>query len=495
MQHATQGSLYHCLHDPQHPLGGRIRASDGVLLLLQPPGPGQLSASSLPPPAVLALLLRALLDAAEGMRAIHAAQMVHRDLKTHNLLVDVHGRVLVGDLGLTRRLQEHTGHALTEHAGAGTFAYMAPEVVRGEEVRDHRAPRPARWERARPRLTNIPRQGALSPACDVYAYGCVVWELFAGRQPWEGKTACQVALEVGAGRSVLAVCGAPRGMPPPLAQLAGECLHALPAQRPSFSGLVERLRALLFPLQRFIVPTTTDARWPQLVGGPGPAAVASAAVAPAVATMNAAFWENMVVRGSRLRLCCSLCAEVSDLYRCIAPAACLPACCSLYYTARPCAAGRVRASAPAAPHRGEAARRPQAPEAAGAAGAAGGTAAGDTPGGGAAVAARARRRQRRAPPQSWAGLQASEGGAAAGAGRGGALSIVAALRSAAAVPDVRRRDAAGTAGRADRQHGDGKCREPGISPPGRQRRGCSAITPRGQRPFTGCCRQWSSTDL
>lgn len=120
--------------------------------------------------------------------------LVHRDLKPQNLLVDAAQRLVVGDLGLSRRLEVSTGTLQTQHQHAGTMAYMAPEVVRA----DGSTP--------------------ITAAADVYSFGVVCWELFARCPPWQGRTACQITLEVGGGRSVLDALGKPPGMPEPLAR-------------------------------------------------------------------------------------------------------------------------------------------------------------------------------------------------------------------------------------------------------------------------------------
>jgi serine/threonine protein kinase len=175
-------------------------------------------------------LLRLLLDCAEGMAAIHAAGLIHRDLKPHNLLLDHLGRCVVGDLGLSRRLEASNGELRTRHEHAGTCAYMAPEVVRADGS----------------------GKTPITSAADVYSFGVVVWELCARRPPWQGRTAGQIVLEVGAGRSVLDVLGPPAdvaaggpGWPAAVAEICRECLQAEPASRPSFASLEQRLRALV----------------------------------------------------------------------------------------------------------------------------------------------------------------------------------------------------------------------------------------------------------
>jgi serine/threonine protein kinase len=97
----------------------------------------------------------ALLDT---LARVHAAGLVHRDLKPRNVLVTAAGRPMLLDFGLT------VGRALAEDSASdtsalGTPAYAAPEQVRGEPV-DARA--------------------------DLYSLGVMLWEALAGRRPHEG---------------------------------------------------------------------------------------------------------------------------------------------------------------------------------------------------------------------------------------------------------------------------------------------------------------------
>eukprot|EP01047_Picozoa_sp_COSAG01_P083067 COSAG01_NODE_17227_length_1168_cov_1.217025_2_plen_222_part_00 len=70
--------------------------------------------------------MRMLLDVIKGMQYLEAAQIVHRDLKSQNLLVDRSFRVKVADFGLARL--SYDSHVQTQHGAAGTPAWMAPEV-------------------------------------------------------------------------------------------------------------------------------------------------------------------------------------------------------------------------------------------------------------------------------------------------------------------------------------------------------------------------------
>jgi serine/threonine protein kinase len=102
--------------------------------------------------------------AVEGCRAVHvlhAAGVVHRDVKPGNLLVADDGRVLVADLGSVKRLAEATGFTVT----TGTPAYMAPEQASG---------------------------GRIDARTDVYALAVVTFVLVTGALPFDVPDAAAV---------------------------------------------------------------------------------------------------------------------------------------------------------------------------------------------------------------------------------------------------------------------------------------------------------------
>jgi len=100
----------------------------------------------------------------DGLAAAHAAGVVHRDIKPGNIVVTPGGTAKVCDFGIAR-LQDTT--ALTApHIAVGTSSYMAPEQVIGQTV-DGRA--------------------------DLYAVGCVLFEMLTGTPPFVGETALSVA--------------------------------------------------------------------------------------------------------------------------------------------------------------------------------------------------------------------------------------------------------------------------------------------------------------
>ncbi|MFI5027781.1 MAG: protein kinase [Solirubrobacterales bacterium] len=105
----------------------------------------------LPPAEAVELLaqIAAALDAA------HAAGIVHRDVKPHNILLDGSGGAFLTDFGLAKALGE--SGALSGASIAGTVEYMSPEQWQGRSV---------------------------GPATDVYSLGCVLYEALTGIAPY-----------------------------------------------------------------------------------------------------------------------------------------------------------------------------------------------------------------------------------------------------------------------------------------------------------------------
>ncbi|MFE0254690.1 serine/threonine-protein kinase [Streptomyces sp. NPDC059010] len=104
-------------------------------------------------------------QAAAGLAAAHRQGIVHRDIKPGNLLLDADGTLKIGDFGIARFMDD-PGAALTATGQiVGTSLYLAPERALG---------RPA------------------GPASDVYALGCVLYQLLTGRPPFHADTAVAI---------------------------------------------------------------------------------------------------------------------------------------------------------------------------------------------------------------------------------------------------------------------------------------------------------------
>jgi eukaryotic-like serine/threonine-protein kinase len=158
-------------------------------------------------PAEAARVVAAVADA---LQAAHAAGVVHRDVKPGNVFLTSAGEVKVLDFGIASAAGEPD---LTTGDLLGTAAYLAPERALG---------RPA------------------TPAADLYSLGVVLYELLAGRRPFQGGSDVELAMaQVNARPAPLALV-APATPP----ALAAACEHALakdPAARPPSAAAFARL--------------------------------------------------------------------------------------------------------------------------------------------------------------------------------------------------------------------------------------------------------------
>ncbi len=99
---------------------------------------------------------------ADALAAAHAAGIVHRDLKPGNILVTEKGSVKVLDFGLAKLAEQEGAPASTQTASlAGTPGYMAPEQIEGT---------------------------AADTRSDIFAFGCILYELLSGRRAFAGET-------------------------------------------------------------------------------------------------------------------------------------------------------------------------------------------------------------------------------------------------------------------------------------------------------------------
>jgi eukaryotic-like serine/threonine-protein kinase len=104
---------------------------------------------------------------AEGLAAAHENGIIHRDIKSENIMLKKDGRVVIMDFGLAKL----PGVSRLTKAGStvGTMGYMAPEQVQGLDV-DHRA--------------------------DIFSLGVILYEMFAGEAPFKGAHETAMAYEI-----------------------------------------------------------------------------------------------------------------------------------------------------------------------------------------------------------------------------------------------------------------------------------------------------------
>ncbi|KAF7145092.1 hypothetical protein RHSIM_Rhsim04G0239200 [Rhododendron simsii] len=169
-----------------------------------------------------------------GMNYLHHCNppIIHRDLKSSNLLVDKNWTVKVspftsysfptnncsqvfstqvGDFGLSRLKHETF---LTTKTGKGTPQWMAPEVLRNEQA-DEKS--------------------------DIYSFGVILWELATEKIPWDNLNSMQVIGAVGFMNQRLEI---PADVDPQWASIIESCWHSEPQSRPTFQELLDRFKDL-----------------------------------------------------------------------------------------------------------------------------------------------------------------------------------------------------------------------------------------------------------
>ena len=177
---------------------------------------------------------------AEGLDAIHHADVVHRDLKAHNIMRDARGVVRVMDFGIAKALGMASGGATVTGQIIGTPEYMSPEQARGDQI-DFRS--------------------------DIYALGIVIFELFTGSVPFRGET--PIATLFKHIQEPPPIDGQP-GIPPRLVPILKRALAKDPADRfDSASAMAAALREGLEEESARAGQATVVFNVPTVVAAPG----------------------------------------------------------------------------------------------------------------------------------------------------------------------------------------------------------------------------------
>ena len=151
---------------------------------------------------------------ASALDYAHAHHLVHRDVKPSNILLGIDGRIFLSDFGIAKLID-----AVTSATGGvlGTVEYMAPEQITG---------------------------AAIDARCDVYAFGSMVYHMFAGRPPFDGSFTTVLYKHVHEPPPPLVSAGLP--MPPAVEPVVRKALAKNPVERHTSAGefATELARAL-----------------------------------------------------------------------------------------------------------------------------------------------------------------------------------------------------------------------------------------------------------
>jgi serine/threonine protein kinase/Tol biopolymer transport system component len=157
--------------------------------------------------------IRIVRDVAAALDYAHRQGVVHRDIKPENILLQ-DGQAIVADFGIARAVDVAGGERLTAPGrGIGTPAYMSPEQASTHAVVDGRA--------------------------DIYALGCVLYEMLAGQPPFTGRSQQQI-LARHAVDPVPSLHTVRQTVPPPVERAVMCALAKLPADRFATADLFAR---------------------------------------------------------------------------------------------------------------------------------------------------------------------------------------------------------------------------------------------------------------
>ncbi|XP_057796966.1 serine/threonine-protein kinase STY46-like isoform X2 [Salvia miltiorrhiza] len=154
--------------------------------------------------------LKVAIDVTRGMSYLHQNNIIHRDLKAANLLMDENEVVKIADFGVARVLVQ-SGVMTAE---TGTYRWMAPEVIEHKPY-NHKA--------------------------DVFSFGVMLWELLTGKVPYAQLTPLQAAVGVvqkGLRPTI------PGHTHPLVVELLERCWQQEPSLRPEFSEITEILQCI-----------------------------------------------------------------------------------------------------------------------------------------------------------------------------------------------------------------------------------------------------------
>ncbi|XP_053554715.1 mitogen-activated protein kinase kinase kinase 13 [Bombina bombina] len=144
---------------------------------------------------------------ASGMNYLHLHKIIHRDLKSPNVLVTHTDTVKISDFGTSKELSDKS----TQMSFAGTVAWMAPEVIRNEPV---------------------------SEKVDIWSFGVLLWELLTGEIPYKDVDSSAIIWGVGSNSLHLPV---PSTCPDGFKILMKQTWQSKPRNRPSFRQILMHL--------------------------------------------------------------------------------------------------------------------------------------------------------------------------------------------------------------------------------------------------------------
>ncbi|KDP26574.1 hypothetical protein JCGZ_17732 [Jatropha curcas] len=156
-------------------------------------------------------VMQLALDLARGLSYLHSKNIVHRDLKTENILLDENQTIKIADFGVSR-LEALNPSEMTGYTGS--LGYMAPEVFNSTPY---------------------------NRKCDVYSFGICLWEIYCCDMPFPNNNFAQLSSAVVYKKLRPKI---PRYCPRGLAKIMRRCWDTNPNKRPEMQEVVTMLEAM-----------------------------------------------------------------------------------------------------------------------------------------------------------------------------------------------------------------------------------------------------------
>ncbi|EPS67012.1 hypothetical protein M569_07763, partial [Genlisea aurea] len=157
------------------------------------------------------VVVKMALDVARGLSYLHSQKVVHRDVKTENMLLDRTSTVKIADFGVARVEASNPNDMTGE---TGTLGYMAPEVLNGHPY---------------------------NRKCDVYSFGICLWEIYCCDMPYPDLSFSEVTSAVVRQNLRPEI---PRCCPSSFGNVMRRCWDGNPEKRPEMEEVVRMLESI-----------------------------------------------------------------------------------------------------------------------------------------------------------------------------------------------------------------------------------------------------------
>ncbi|KAK1235273.1 hypothetical protein PQX77_001507 [Marasmius sp. AFHP31] len=154
-------------------------------------------------------------DVAQGLAHLHSLQITHGDLKGVNVLITPERNACITDFGLSQVIDSQRLAGLSNTSGRqGLARWLAPELLKSG------------------------KKTAMCPESDIYAFGCVCYEIYAKRAPFEDVEEYEIYHIVVVQNQRLEL---PRQVPEGMRRLIQDCWHTEPSSRPKAPRIADEI--------------------------------------------------------------------------------------------------------------------------------------------------------------------------------------------------------------------------------------------------------------